>query len=94
MGEPGLPHAGRKWFQMAPMDPPQMTAEPLSQAGGASEKAYIRKGTAVKREDQEEKVRETAPWTPRSETKEGEEMLQALEQISTLYPMIEQADMP
>ena len=39
----GLPYARHNWFQPAPTDPPQGTAEPLSQDGGALEKAYLRK---------------------------------------------------
>lgn len=36
----GLPHAGHSRFQMPPTDPLQ----PLSQDGGASGEAYLRKG--------------------------------------------------
>ena len=32
------------WTQLAPMDPLQGTAEPLSQDGGASRKTNLRKG--------------------------------------------------
>lgn len=32
----GLPHAGHRLFQTAPMDPPQDTTEPLTQDGGTS----------------------------------------------------------
>lgn len=36
--------AGSSWFQPAPMDPQQGTAEPCSQGAGASGKTYLRKG--------------------------------------------------
>lgn len=36
---------GHSWFQATPVDPPQGTAEPLSQDGGASVIIYLRKGT-------------------------------------------------
>ena len=37
----GLPHAGHSRFQPAPTNPPQGTAEPLSQDGSASRKTYL-----------------------------------------------------
>ena len=40
----GLPHARHSQFQPAPMDPPQGTAETISQAGSASLKTYLRQG--------------------------------------------------
>ena len=39
----GLPHAGQSWFQTAPTDPLQDTAEP-SRAGGTSGNTSVRKG--------------------------------------------------
>lgn len=39
----GLPYDRHKQFQTAPTDPPQGTAELLSQAGGTSEKMYLRR---------------------------------------------------
>ena len=39
-----LSHAGHRWFQLAPKDPPQDTVEPVSYVCGASEKTYLRKG--------------------------------------------------
>ena len=51
---PGLPCARHSRFQPAPMDPPQGTAEPLSQDGGVSGKVCVRKGrkhcAAIERE--------------------------------------------
>jgi len=51
----GIPCAGHTQFQLAPVEPPQGTAEPLSQDGAASRKSYIRKGkkhcTTVEKEE-------------------------------------------
>ena len=52
---PGLPSARHRWFQLAPTNPPQGTAEPLSQDGGASGKTYLRKDKMLP--GSEEKVR-------------------------------------
>lgn len=84
---PRLLRARHRWVQLVPMDPMQGTAEPLSQEGGDSGKTYARKGTAIERDDQIRNVREPALKTPKSEKKEGEEMVQALEQISILQPV-------
>jgi len=43
MGSGAALHVGHNWFQTAPMDPPQDTAEPLSHGGGASGKTFLRK---------------------------------------------------
>lgn len=40
----GLPFARRRQSQRAPLDPPQSTAELLSQGGAASRKIYLRNG--------------------------------------------------
>jgi len=39
---PGLARARHRWFQPAPMDPPQGTVEPLSQDGGTSGNKSLR----------------------------------------------------
>jgi len=73
---------------LAPVDPQQDPAEPLSQACGTSRKAYLRKGRKCHREEE---------GTPRSE-EEREEVLQVPEQILTITawerPKLEQVDTP
>ena len=46
----GLPRAVHSQFQPAPMDPPQGTAEPLSQDHDASGKTHLRKDKTLHRQ--------------------------------------------
>ncbi|KAK4825791.1 hypothetical protein QYF61_002375 [Mycteria americana] len=69
--------AGSSRFQSAPRDPPQGTAETVSQGGGASVITYLRKDkkscAAAVREKRKKTMGETSLQTPMSEKKEGEE---------------------
>ena len=71
-------------------DPLLAKAEPISDGGSASVITYLRRGkyccaTAVGRQEGED-VRGTTLQTPRSVKKEGEEVLQGLEQRFSCSP--------
>lgn len=55
---PELLYSGHSWYQPAPADPPQGTAESLSQDGASSGKMYFRKGERADRQ----KRRESRSW--------------------------------
>jgi len=79
---PGLPRTGDSWFQPAPADPAQGTAEPLSQGGSTGKECC----TATVREGNVKNMREIALQAPRWEKTEGEEVLQASEKRSPCSP--------
>lgn len=66
------------------MEPPLAKVNTISGGGGTSVITYLRRGkkicTVAARREEKKYVRETTWQTPRSVNKEGEEMLQALEQ--------------
>jgi len=43
----GVPHARHGWFQLAPVAPPQGTAEPRRQDGGTSGKMCFKQGKTL-----------------------------------------------
>lgn len=93
----GLSRVDHRQFS-APADPPQDTAEPLSQEWHLCENILKEGQKTMDREiNRKQKEGEIAEGTPRSEKEEGEKVLKVLEQRCPAAhggPMVKQMDVP